>query len=67
MTDIIKPDIDDPNQYFQVIADSTIKIRPNLSTQQHNKAHETKMVFNLNGVLSHIRKIHISGYVQTAL
>lgn len=67
--DIIKMDVEDPEDFFMFISDGTIIIRAELSEQDKNRAAETLRVFNLNstsGPLRHIRKIAVKGYLQTA-
>jgi uncharacterized protein (TIGR02646 family) len=59
---LIKPDIENPEYYFQFLMDGRITLRDNLTETECHKAEETLRVFNLNpehGPLKNMRKIHI--------
>lgn len=47
--DLIKPDEEDPEEYFLFLATGHIKVRGGLSAVQQRRAEETLRVFNLNG------------------
>ena len=70
--DLIKPDIDDPDDYFVFVADGSIHPRDDLDGDSLRKAEETIRVFNLDhdaersaGSLRFRRWQAIAGYVQT--
>lgn len=65
-TDLLKPDEDDPEHYLVFAADGSVSPRKNLSPVDLRRATETLRIFNLNGVLRHIRFREVAGYVQTA-
>jgi len=64
-TDLIKPDIEDPEDYFHFENDGTITIDPNLSSIKHHRAKETLRIFNLES-LRQVRESATIGYRQTA-
>ncbi|GHU03948.1 hypothetical protein FACS1894158_03340 [Betaproteobacteria bacterium] len=67
--DIVKPDVDDPEQFFVFVSDGAIAIRQGLSPQDQHRASETLRVFNLNdqnGPLRWMRHRAVAGYTQTA-
>ena len=62
---IIKPDFEDPEYYFQFLTDGRIIIRDDLTQNEYHKAKETLRVFNLNpnhGPLRNMRQELISTY-----
>jgi len=66
---LIKPDIEDPEYFFQFISDGTIAIRSSLLPQEKSRAKETLRIFNLDaerGALRQMRKNMVTGYIQTA-
>lgn len=65
-SDLIKPDIDDPDDFFVFTPDGSVSPKANLSEANHHRATESIRIFNLNGVLRQIRFAEIVGYVQTA-
>lgn len=68
-SDVIKPDVEDPEQFFLFVYDGTITIRQTLTEEQRRRAEETLCVFNLNphhGPLRQMRHAMISGYKKTA-
>ena len=65
-TDLIKPDEDDPEEYFVFAPNGSVSPRTNQSSANHHRATETIRIFNLNGVLRQIRCLEVAGYVQTA-
>lgn len=68
-SDIIKPDVDDPEDYLRFLSDGRIVPREGLTPGALKKAKETLRVFNLDhdrGPLRAMRKKHVAGYIQTA-
>lgn len=58
--DLIKPDEDDPSNYFHFIATGHIRINENLSSADKNRAEETVRVLNLSaGTLNSAREAQI--------
>ena len=67
--DLIKPDVDEPDDYFVFVSDGTIVPRADLSPAQQQRATETLRIFNIdakNGALRHMRRSAATGYLQTA-
>lgn len=67
--DLIKPDVDDPNDYFVFIYDGTIRVRDDIEPVLKHRATETLRVLNLdanNGALRHMRRMAVAGYLQNA-
>ncbi|AVP96204.1 TIGR02646 family protein [Ahniella affigens] len=67
--DLVKPDQDDPDDYFVFVSDGTIAPRKGLSPSDSVRAHETLRVMNLDaahGALRHMRRQAAIGYLQTA-
>jgi uncharacterized protein (TIGR02646 family) len=65
---LIKPDLEDPEYYFQFLTDGRITIRKKLNKYERHKAEETLRIFNLNpdhGPLRNMRKRSISIYQKT--
>ncbi len=46
--DLIKPDVDNPEDFFLFTSDGSIQIRTELNTTDRKRAEETIRVFNLN-------------------
>lgn len=65
-TDLIKPDIEDPEQLLIFVPDGSVHPKAGLSDIDRRRASETIRIFNLNGSLQEIRKFEVIGYVQTA-
>lgn len=65
-TDLIKPDIDDPEAFLVFSSDGSVAPRANLSPADNCRARETIRILNLNGALRQIRYRELCGYVQTA-
>lgn len=65
-TDLIKPDIEDPEAFLAFSPDGSVHPRKNLSPADQHRAEETIRILNLNGVLRRIRYSELCGYVQTA-
>lgn len=49
ITELIKPDVDEPNDYLLFLTSGKVIARPNLTKLALRKAEETIRVFNLNG------------------
>ncbi len=66
---LIKPDQDDPDDYFVFVSDGTIALRAGLSPSRKERAVETLRIFNLDashGALRQMRRLAAMGYLQTA-
>lgn len=66
---LIKPYLDDPDDYFVFTSLGTIAVRSGLSPAQQRRAEETLRVFNLDaehGALRYQRQQAAVGYVQDA-
>jgi uncharacterized protein (TIGR02646 family) len=69
-TDLIKPDIEDPEHFFLFGQNGTINLRQGLNSQEAHRAEETLRIFNLDaqwGPLRQMRKVACIGYVETAI
>lgn len=67
--DLLKPDVDDPDDFLVFVSDGTIVAREGLQPNQRNRATETLRVLNLDaehGALRHMRKQAAAGYLQMA-
>lgn len=64
--DLIKPDVDDPEQLLVFEPFGAVRPRQTLSVRDAQRAAETIRVFNLNGALKAIRRVELTGYLQTA-
>lgn len=67
--DLLKPDIDNPDDYFIFVYDGTIQARENLNEIQQRRALETLRILNLDaehGSLRQQRRRVLSGYLETA-
>ena len=64
--DLIKPDIDDPDNFLVFVDDGTVQPKVGLTPAEKNRAVETIRIFNLNGSLAAIRERELKGYIQTA-
>lgn len=64
--DLIKMDVDDPEDYLRFMVSGEVVVKPGLSVDKERRAQETIRIFNLNGPLRKIRETHIQGYLQTA-
>jgi len=63
---LIKPDEDDPEEYFLFVLDGTIKIRENLTIHKKQRAENTIKAFGLDcPSLCETRKVLLLGYQQT--
>lgn len=66
--DILKPDVDDPDDYLQFLSDGRIVPRSDLTERQRHRAEETLRVFNLDherGALRQMRHSAVQGYLGT--
>lgn len=68
LTKIIKPDIDDPNDYFIFLRNGYIQIKAGLTEDQKVKAELTLSAFNLNGDsrLVNSRSVAIKSFIPEA-
>lgn len=67
-SDLLKPDVDDPDDFLQFLADGQIVPRSDLSEGQRHRAEETLRVFNLDherGALRQMRRSAVQGYLGT--
>lgn len=64
--DLIKCDVEDPERFLVFTPNGNVSARAGLSPTDAHRANETIRIFNLNGVLKHIRKAEVAGYIQTA-
>ncbi len=67
--DLIKPDVDDPEQFFLFVSDGTIVVRHGLSPKDAHRARETLRILNLDsqhGPLRRMRQQAAAGYLQTS-
>lgn len=67
--DLIKPDIDDPEEYLQFLSTGRIVPQNELNPDQQRKAEETLRIFNLDhdrGPLRQMRQSAVAGYIQQA-
>lgn len=65
-TELIKPDVDDPERFLVFAATGTVHARVNLTARARRKAEETIRVLNLNGTLRQIRRTLLRQYLDTA-
>lgn len=67
--DLIKPDVEDPDDFYLFVSDGTIAVREGLSSQDARRARETLRILNLNaqyGPLRRMRQQAVAGYLETA-
>ncbi|HEL5400873.1 TPA: TIGR02646 family protein [Stenotrophomonas maltophilia] len=67
--DLLKPDVDDPDDFLVFVSDGTIVPKKDLQPNARHRAAETLRVFNLDanhGALRHMRRAAVAGYLQTA-
>lgn len=65
---LIKPDEDDPEDFFLFLSTGKIEVRAGLPSDMLRKAEETLRVFNLNGTNSGLvprRRIAVKGYLDS--
>ena len=65
-THILKPDVDEPDDYLVFVKDGTVQPRENLSPDMHHRATETIRILNLDLPLRQTRRNAVVGYIQTA-
>jgi uncharacterized protein (TIGR02646 family) len=66
--DLVKPDVDDPDDYFYFHSTGEVRVRSGISPEKETKAKETLRVFNLNqGGLVGARASALKSYRRTAL
>jgi uncharacterized protein (TIGR02646 family) len=66
--DLIKPDVEDPEQFFLFVSNGSIALRPSLNAIEQHRAKETLRIFNLDaqwGSLRKMRETAVSGYLET--
>lgn len=65
--DLIKPDVDDPDDFLRFYSDGRIRPREGLTPQQQLRAQETLRVFNLDehDALREMRKRAVSGWLSS--
>ncbi|MCY1433203.1 hypothetical protein D9M71_492250 [compost metagenome] len=66
---LLKPDNDNPDDYFIFISDGTITPREDLNQHNLHRALETLRVFNLDaehGALREMRREAVRGFLDTA-
>ena len=67
--DLIKPDVEDPEQFFLFVSNGSIVLRASLTAAQQHRAKETLRILNLDaqrGPLRYMREREASGYINTA-
>lgn len=67
--DILKPDVDDPDDYLRFLSDGGITLRHDLAADRRHRAEETLRVFNLDherGALRQMRRSALQGYLSRA-
>jgi uncharacterized protein (TIGR02646 family) len=62
---LIKPDQEDPDDFFVFAPDGNISPKANLRPDMHHRATETIRILNLQGALTQIRKEVVRGYLDT--
>lgn len=62
---LIKPDVDDPEEFLVFTPNGSVQPRANLSQEARSRAEQTIRILGLEGALTQIRKAHTSGYLQT--
>lgn len=65
-TELIKPDVADPEHFLVFAATGTVHARASLADPARRKAEETIRVMNLNGTLKQIRRTLLLQYLETA-
>lgn len=66
---VIKPDIDDPDDFLLFVSDGTIQPLEGLTAGQEERANTTLRVLGLhhkNGQLRNMRRLEVQGHIQTA-
>lgn len=62
---LIKPDIENPDDFLVFTPGGTVEPRAGLSAHDHHRARETIRILGLDGALNAIRRAELSGYLQT--
>ena len=65
--DLIKPDVEDPEQFFLFVSNGSIVLRAGLTAAQQHRAKETLRILNLDaqwGPLRHMRQRAARGYIR---
>lgn len=66
-SDLLKPDVDEPDDYLVFVVDGTVQPKAGLSPEAHHRAAETIRILNLNApALRQARGSMACGYQQTA-
>ncbi|MBS1081730.1 TIGR02646 family protein [Gluconobacter kondonii] len=68
-SDVLKPDIDDPDEFLLFVLDGTITFREGLTSIKETRARTTLQILGLhhnNGPLRNMRCQAVKGYIQTA-
>lgn len=66
--DLLKPDVDDADDYFIFVSDGSIAPRADLDAARKQRAEETLRIFNLaaqHGALRQRRRVAVLGHLQT--
>ena len=65
--DLIKPDVDEPDEFLQFFSDGSVRERQGLPVQRQHRARETLRVFNLDqhSALREMRKNAASGWLSS--
>lgn len=66
---LIKPDDDDPDDYFVFVSDGTIAVRAGIDDASRHRAEQTLRIFNLNaenGALRQMRREAVRPHLDTA-
>lgn len=65
--DLIKPDLEEPDNFLQFFSDGSIRPRQGLTPTRQQRAEETLRVFNLNQhrALREMRKSAVSGWLSS--
>jgi uncharacterized protein (TIGR02646 family) len=65
--DLIKPDVDEPDEFLQFFSDGSVRERQGLTAQRQHRARETLRVFNLDqhSALREMRKNAVSGWLSS--
>jgi uncharacterized protein (TIGR02646 family) len=64
--DLLKPDVDDPDQFLVFSVDGSVRARRGLSDSEQHRAEATIRILGLDNTLNQIRRSAVAGYAQTA-
>ncbi|PVZ42332.1 retron Ec78 anti-phage system effector HNH endonuclease PtuB [Pseudomonas sp. CC120222-01a] len=64
--DLIKPDIEDPEDFLVFTPNGSVQPRASLSNRDRCRAEETIRILGLDGALTQIRLEQVRGYLETA-